>query len=92
MTEMKPSLRRVRMRFGSRRRKEGFSIPVKRWLRDELYDRVAATFAGDAVRESPWLQAEGLTAMLDAHRERRGEYSHALWSLFTLALWLERLR
>ncbi len=74
------------------RRKEGFSIPVKRWLRDELYDRVAATFAGDAVRESPWLQAEGLTAMLDAHRERRGEYSHALWSLFTLALWLERLR
>ena len=74
------------------RRKEGFSIPVKRWLRDDLYDRVAGTFSGDAVCDSPWLLPEGLMAMLDAHRKREGEYSHPLWSLFSLALWLERLR
>ena len=74
------------------RRKEGFSIPVKRWLRDEIYDRVAGAFADDTIRQFPWLKTEGLMAMLDAHRERAGDHSHALWSLFILALWLDRLQ
>ena len=73
------------------RRKQGFSMPVKRWLRGELHDRAADLFRSRGVRESGLLEPEGLTAMLASHRSRAGDFSHQLWSLFVLVAWLGSL-
>ncbi len=74
-----------------RRRKQGFSMPAKRWLRGELHDRAADLFRSRGVREGGLLDPEGLTAMLASHRSRRGDFSHQLWSLFVLVAWLDAL-
>lgn len=71
------------------RRKQGFGIPVRRWLRDELHDRVADTFSGATIRQCPWLDTHGLLTMLESHRRGDGDHSHELWSLFMFGLWLE---
>ncbi len=73
------------------RRKQGFGMPVKRWLRRELYGPVAEAFASRALAACPWLEPRGLQAMLDAHRDGAGDHSHPLWSLFVFARWLERV-
>jgi asparagine synthase (glutamine-hydrolysing) len=73
------------------RRKQGFGVPVKRWLRRELYGPVAEAFAGRALAGCPWLDPRGLQAMLDAHRDGAGDHSHPLWSLYVFARWLERV-
>ncbi len=73
------------------RRKQGFSIPVRRWLREELFGRVAEALGGTAMKHCPWLDSRGLLAMLEAHRAGAEDLAHPLWSLFVFALWQERL-
>jgi asparagine synthase (glutamine-hydrolysing) len=73
------------------RRKRGFGVPVDRWLRRDLRDRIMGALNGDALRECPWIEPVGATAMLEAHRRGDGELSHPLWCLYTLAVWLEEL-
>ncbi len=73
------------------RKKQGFGVPMRRWLRRELYGTVAEAFTGPALARCPWLEPRGLLAMLDAHRDGAGDHSHPLWSLFVYARWLERV-
>ena len=75
-----------------RRRKQGFGIPVKRWLRRDLHDRVADVFRSRCLRDGPWIAPDGFAAMLESHRTLQGEHSHSFWSLFVFTLWLEELK
>ena len=67
------------------RRKLGFPVPIRHWLRDEMYE-----WARDIVRDS---QADHLVdlgavrRMLDAHRVGPIDHSRRIWTLLVFLLW-----
>jgi asparagine synthase (glutamine-hydrolysing) len=71
------------------RAKQGFSIPMKNWIRGEL-----ATLTRDEVFSSPLIgehfRRQALERLWNEHQARRHNHSHLFWTLLNLALW-ERL-
>ena len=67
------------------RRKLGFPVPIRHWLRDEMYD-----WARDIIRDS---QADHLVdlgavqRLLDAHRSGPVDHSRRVWTLLVFLLW-----
>lgn len=67
------------------RPKKGYPVPVRVWLRDELYD-----WAKKRLSENPAEQyidtAEALR-LLELHREGKGDYYHHIWVLLSFLTW-----
>ncbi len=67
------------------RRKLGFPVPLRHWLRDEMYP-----WAQDIVRDS---QADHLVdlaavrALIEAHRAGPIDHSRRIWTLLVFLLW-----
>jgi asparagine synthase (glutamine-hydrolysing) len=69
-----------------RRGKQGYSLPIKNWLRQELRD-----YTTELLTSSP-LMAEmfNLTyirQLIREHQDYRANHSHLLWALINLAIW-----
>jgi len=68
------------------RKKQGYSLPIKNWLREDLRDYMI-----DLLEHSPVIheccQHNRLRAIIDEHLSRRVNHNHLLWSLINLALW-----
>jgi asparagine synthase (glutamine-hydrolysing) len=68
------------------RPKQGFSIPMKNWIRGEL-----AALTRDEVFSSPLIgehfRREALDRLWREHQARRHNHSHLFWTLLNLALW-----
>ncbi|MDN5750693.1 MAG: asparagine synthase (glutamine-hydrolyzing), partial [Pseudonocardia sp.] len=67
------------------RRKLGFPVPVRHWLRGEMYE-----WARAVVRDSQAGHLVDLSAvqrMLDAHRVGPVDHSRRLWAVLVLLLW-----
>jgi asparagine synthase (glutamine-hydrolysing) len=66
------------------RKKMGFAVPLGRWFRGPLRERV------QALPDSPWLNAEGifdrrgLQQLVAQHLSGQRDYSPGLWSLLML--------
>lgn len=72
------------------RKKQGFSIPMREWLRGEMRPLV------DRYLNESRLSKEGIFAPLEVnqlvveHLERRANHSHLLWALICFQLWKEK--
>jgi asparagine synthase (glutamine-hydrolysing) len=67
------------------RRKLGFPVPIRHWLRDEMYD-----WARGIIRDAQVDHLVDLAAvqrMLDAHREGPVDHSRRIWTLLVFLLW-----
>ena len=67
------------------RRKLGFPVPIRHWLRDEIYP-----WARAAVRDSQADHLVDLAAvqrMLDAHRDGPVDHSRRIWTLLVFLIW-----
>ncbi len=67
------------------RRKLGFPVPIRHWLRDEMYD-----WARGIVRDSQADHLVDLAAvnrMLEAHRDGPVDHSRRIWTLLVFLLW-----
>jgi asparagine synthase (glutamine-hydrolysing) len=67
------------------RRKLGFPVPIRHWLRDEMYQ-----WARDIIRDSQADHLVDLSAvqrMLDAHRAGPVDHSRRIWTLLVFLLW-----
>jgi len=67
------------------RRKLGFPVPIRHWLRDEMYD-----WARGIVRDSQadhLVDLAAVTRMLDAHRDGPIDHSRRIWTLLVFLLW-----
>lgn len=68
------------------RGKQGYSLPVKNWLRKELRDYMVDTIeASPVVRE--WFNMDYLRQIMTEHAQLRANHSHLLWGLLNLAVW-----
>jgi len=71
------------------RPKEGFSIPIKHWLRDELKDLVGEYLGESRVRREGYFRPEFVRAMVESHVTGKENYSHQLWALLVFGIWKE---
>ncbi|NMG63906.1 amidotransferase 1, exosortase A system-associated [Azoarcus indigens] len=63
------------------RRKMGFAVPLARWFRGPLKDRVREAVLGDTLAATGFFERRYLQHLLDAHQSGARDYSARLWSL-----------
>jgi len=68
------------------RKKQGFSIPMKNWIRGEMLD-----FTRDEIFSSPlirnYFNTRSLERFWTEHQLRQHNHSHLFWTLLNLSLW-----
>jgi asparagine synthase (glutamine-hydrolysing) len=74
------------------RKKEGFDIPVHRWLRTVLKPLLLDTLNERTVRETGLFSWPAVEATIRAHLERKANVGYHLWGLLVLFLWMKRWR
>ena len=72
------------------RPKQGFAIPLDRWLREGLRDWAGALLADEALLARAGLDPGAVAALWDSHLARRRNEGQTLWSVLMLLAWLER--
>ncbi|HEV8584849.1 MAG TPA: asparagine synthase (glutamine-hydrolyzing) [Methylomirabilota bacterium] len=70
-----------------RRRKQGFMIPLARWLRGELRPLLEDALAPDLVRARGLWRPEAVRRLVDEHLAGRRTHGDRLWTLVMLELW-----
>jgi asparagine synthase (glutamine-hydrolysing) len=71
------------------RGKEGFSIPLKNWLRGPLQPLLREVL--DSVRQRGWFDSSEIDRLVDEHLSGRANHAHRLWCLMSLELSLKSL-
>jgi asparagine synthase (glutamine-hydrolysing) len=68
------------------RGKQGYSFPIKNWLRQELKDYMI-----ELLNESPvvrqYLKMDYVNVLIQQHLAKTHNHNHILWALMNLALW-----
>lgn len=85
----KKTMERLLPRENIYRAKEGFSIPIKHWLRGELKEMMLDYLSEKRIRESGLFRPEPIQEMVSAHLRGRKNFSHQLWALLVFEIWRE---
>lgn len=72
------------------RPKHGFGVPVGAWFRGELAEYVRGVLLSERAIGRGIFEREGLQAMLESHQSGQADLGHALWTLLTFELWMQR--
>ena len=67
------------------RRKLGFPVPIRQWLRHEMYDWARGIIADSKTGEL--LDKNAVLALLEEHRSGQFDRSRQLWALLLFMLW-----
>jgi asparagine synthase (glutamine-hydrolysing) len=67
------------------RAKLGFPVPIRHWLRDEMYDW-ARTIINESQADELVDRAAALR-LLDAHRDAKIDHSRKIWTLLVFLIW-----
>jgi asparagine synthase (glutamine-hydrolysing) len=71
------------------RRKEGFSIPMKNWLRRDLQPLMRTLLAPERIRARGLFDAAEVSRLVDDHVAGRENYAHTLFPLMVLERWCD---
>jgi len=85
----KKTMERLLPRENIYRPKEGFSIPIKHWLRKELKDMMLDYLSERRIRSGGLFRPEAIQKMIHAHLGGRKNFSHQLWALLVFEIWRE---
>ena len=72
-----------------RRKKQGFTVPVARWINGELHDFTRALLDPRRLRQQGLFDPAGVQRLLDEHGARRANHAKSLWTLLMFQLWHE---
>jgi asparagine synthase (glutamine-hydrolysing) len=67
--------------------KEGFSIPLKHWLRGTLRPMMTDLLSADCLRRRGYFEPQTVSRWMQEHQEGRFNHSHRLWALMIFELW-----
>jgi len=71
------------------RSKEGFSIPMKQWLRKELRPMMERLLAPERLASRGVIDSAEARRLMDAHCSGRANHAHVLFSLMVFERWAE---
>ena len=74
----------------SRRKKQGFSIPMRDWLRGDLKYLLDQYLEPEKIKREGIFSAPNVERLVQEHLSNRANHSHLLWSLINFQLWRER--
>jgi len=86
---LKKTMERLLPRENIYRRKEGFSIPIKHWLRNELKDLMLGYLDEQRIMREGLFNYEPIKHMIESHLSGKENYSHQLWTLLVFEIWRE---
>lgn len=72
------------------RPKMGFAVPLARWFKGPLRERVREAVLGDTLASTGWFNRAYLEHLVDAHQSGRRDYSAPLWSLLMFEAFLRK--
>jgi len=67
--------------------KQGFMVPLARWLREDLDEMVRDLLADDAIRRRDYVKPAYARWLLQEHHSRRRNCADQLYALMVLELW-----
>jgi asparagine synthase (glutamine-hydrolysing) len=73
------------------RPKMGFAVPLARWFRGPLKERVRRAVLGPRLAETGWFDADTLRHLVDAHQSGARDYSSPLWTLLMFEAFLRNV-
>ncbi|GAA4415860.1 asparagine synthase (glutamine-hydrolyzing) [Actinokineospora soli] len=82
---LRQALRRVVPPHVLNRRKLGFPVPIRLWLRDEMYDWARAIILES--QTDALLDKNAVLKLLDEHRAGTLDHSRRIWALLVFMLW-----
>ena len=69
------------------RRKQGFSIPMKNWLRRDLQPLLRELLSPERIEARGWFDPTEVTRLVEAHVAGRENHAHTLFPLMVLERW-----
>jgi len=70
----------------ARKKKLGFPVPIRIWLREQkYYDRVKQAFTGAAGKE--YFNTDELVRLLDTHKAGKADNSRKIWTVYMFLIW-----
>lgn len=69
------------------RPKQGFGMPIQRWINHQLKERILDTLGDQRARQRNYIDPNYLNLLLDEHQNGRRDHSTQVWGLFVLELW-----
>jgi asparagine synthase (glutamine-hydrolysing) len=73
----------------TKRRKQGFSVPLALWFRSDLKNFVEGTLSKTRVERTGFLKYEGIASILDEHFTFKRNNHARIWALLVFVLWHE---
>jgi asparagine synthase (glutamine-hydrolysing) len=73
------------------RKKQGFSIPMKNWLRGPLAPMLTDFLNVSRVRDRGWFRPEEVDRLVGEHLAGSANHAHRLWCLLSLELSMQHL-
>ncbi|MCB9800536.1 MAG: asparagine synthase (glutamine-hydrolyzing) [Candidatus Omnitrophica bacterium] len=70
-----------------KQRKQGFSIPIQRWFRQELYETAQRILITEADDQRAYFRKDYIRWMLDEHRAGRQLFGTQIYALIAFELW-----
>jgi asparagine synthase (glutamine-hydrolysing) len=71
--------------------KQGFSIPLKNWLRDPLKPMMMDLLSHKKVQQRGYFNPECVSRWVSEHMDGTMNHSHRLWALMVFELWNEQI-
>lgn len=84
---LKKTMERLLPRENIYRKKEGFSIPIKHWLRRDLKDLMLDELHSDRIQQDGFFEAGEVDTLIRTHLDGSRNNSHQLWALLVFSIW-----
>lgn len=72
--------------------KQGFMVPMARWLREDLHNMVRDVLSDETIRQRDYVKPAYVRWLLHEHQSGRRNFSDQLYALVVLELWHRGLR
>jgi asparagine synthase (glutamine-hydrolysing) len=69
--------------------KRGFSVPIGKWIREELREEFVTNLTDDFLNQVPNLNVPKFKKMFKIHLEAKSDYSSYIWRVYVLAKWYQ---
>jgi asparagine synthase (glutamine-hydrolysing) len=69
------------------RKKQGFPIPIERWLRKEANEMMRDLLSTNSLKQRGLFDPEVVTKLMQRHESGYADHSTELWGLMSIEIW-----